>query len=186
MLPAGVEVAAVNAPTSVVVAGDPAGLDELLAGFEAEGVRVRRIPVDYASHTSHVEGIKDELARLLAGVKPQRAVIPFHSTVEGGRLDGPELDADYWYRNLRQTVRFSDAVRSLAERDTPVWVEVSAHPVLAHGIVEGLEAAGVRRPAVTGTLRRDDGGLDRFLVSLPNPTCGASGWTGPRCFWPGR
>ncbi|WP_190195234.1 acyltransferase domain-containing protein, partial [Streptomyces minutiscleroticus] len=100
-----------------------------------------------------------------AGIRPQRAAVPFRSSVEGRWLEGPELDAGYWYRNLRRTVRFDDAVRSLAERDTSVWVEVSAHPVLAHGVVETLEAAGVRGHAVTGTLRRDDGGLDRFLRS---------------------
>ncbi|WP_345624298.1 acyltransferase domain-containing protein, partial [Streptomyces ziwulingensis] len=146
-------------------AGDPAGLDALVAELEEEGVRVRRIPVDYASHTSHVELIEDELTRLLAGVEPREAVVPFYSTVEGRWLEGPELDAGYWYRNLRQPVRFADAVRSLAEQDTPVWVEISAHPVLAHGVVETLESVGVRAHAVTGTLRRDDGGLDRFLYA---------------------
>ncbi|MED7950358.1 acyltransferase domain-containing protein, partial [Streptomyces sp. BE303] len=109
-LPAGVEVAAVNGPSSVVVAGDPVGLDTLVAGFEEQGVRVRRVPVDYASHTSHVESIEEELAGLLAAVRPRPAAIPFLSTVEGRWLEGPELDGGYWYRNLRQTVRFAEAV----------------------------------------------------------------------------
>jgi acyl transferase domain-containing protein len=85
--------------------------------------------------------------------------------VEGRRLEGPELDGGYWYRNLRQTVRFAEIVETLSALDTRAWIEVSAHPVLAHGIVETLEAAGERRSTVTGTLRRDDGGLDRFLRS---------------------
>ncbi|NUS55967.1 MAG: SDR family NAD(P)-dependent oxidoreductase, partial [Streptomycetaceae bacterium] len=105
----GVELAAVNGPSSVVVAGDPAALDALVTGYETEGVRVRRIPVDYASHTSHVEAIEEELAQVLAGVKPQSAQVPFYSTVDGRWLEGPELDAGYWYRNLRRTVRFADA-----------------------------------------------------------------------------
>ncbi|MFD7306439.1 SDR family NAD(P)-dependent oxidoreductase, partial [Streptomyces pharetrae] len=71
------------------------------------------------------------------------------------------LDAGYWYRNLRRTVRFEDAVRALADQDHTVFVEVSAHPVLAMSIQDTAEDA-----AVTGTLRRDDGGLDRFLTSL--------------------
>ncbi|WP_190195516.1 acyltransferase domain-containing protein, partial [Streptomyces minutiscleroticus] len=96
VLPAGVEVAAVNGPSSVVVAGDPGGLDELVAVWEADEVRVRRIPVDYASHTSHVEAIEEELGRLLAGIRPQRAAVPFRSSVEGRWLEGPELDAGYW------------------------------------------------------------------------------------------
>ncbi|WTA51220.1 acyltransferase domain-containing protein [Kitasatospora purpeofusca] len=164
-LPDGVEVAAVNGPSSVVVAGDPAGLDTLVAAFEERGARVRRIPVDYASHTAHVESIEAELAELLGAVKPQPAVVPFLSTVENRWLEGPELDAGYWYRNLRQTVRFADAVETLAAAEYRAFVEVSAHPVLAHGIVEALEAASVRDAAVTGTLRRDEGGWDRVLLS---------------------
>ncbi|MFJ4672332.1 type I polyketide synthase [Kitasatospora purpeofusca] len=164
-LPAGVEVAAVNGPSSVVVAGDPAGLDALVAAFEEQGVRVRRIPVDYASHTAHVESIEAELAELLGSVRPRSAVVPFLSTVENRWLEGPELDAGYWYRNLRRTVRFADAVETLAAAEYRAFVEVSAHPVLAHGIVEALEAASVRDAAVTGTLRRDEGGWDRVLLS---------------------
>ncbi|SHN38437.1 type I polyketide synthase, partial [Actinacidiphila paucisporea] len=66
----GIELAAVNGPTSVVVAGDPTALNTLVAAYEAEGIRVRRVPVDYASHTSHVEAIETDLAHLLADVKP--------------------------------------------------------------------------------------------------------------------
>ncbi|MGA4560844.1 type I polyketide synthase [Uniformispora flossi] len=163
----GIELAAVNGPSSVVVAGDPGALDGLVAAYEAEGVRVRRVPVDYASHTSHVEAIEAELTQALAGVKPRAARVPFYSTVDGRWLEGPELDAGYWYRNLRRTVRFADATTALAAAGYRAFVEVGPHPVLVHSVTETLEAdAGPRVPAVvTGTLRRDDGGLDRFLLS---------------------
>ncbi|MEU6777532.1 beta-ketoacyl synthase N-terminal-like domain-containing protein, partial [Streptomyces sp. NPDC046759] len=156
-----IEIAALNGPTSVVVAGEPQALDELIAACEADGVRARRIPVDYASHTSHVERIEGELARVLAEVRPQTSTIPFFSTVEADWLDTQALDAGYWYRNLRRTVRFEEAVRALTEQDHTAFVEVSAHPVLAMSIQDTADEA-----AVTGTLRRDDGGLDRFLTSL--------------------
>ncbi|MFG2942361.1 acyltransferase domain-containing protein, partial [Streptomyces sp. NPDC048282] len=156
-----IEIAALNGPTSVVVAGEPQALDELIAVCEADEVRARRIPVDYASHTSHVERIEDDLAKALAEVGPQTSTIPFFSTVEADWLDTQALDAGYWYRNLRRTVRFEDAVRVLAEQNHTAFVEVSAHPVLAMSIQDTAEDA-----AVTGTLRRDDGGLDRFLASL--------------------
>ncbi|UGQ13420.1 acyltransferase domain-containing protein [Yinghuangia sp. ASG 101] len=166
-LGAGVEVAAVNGPSSVVVAGDPGPLDALVTAYEAEGVRVRRIPVDYASHTSHVEAVHDALVDLLADVKPRTARVPFYSTVENGWLDGPELDAAYWYRNLRRPVRFAEATAALAADGHRAFVEISAHPVLAHSVTETLEGvAGPRVPSVvTGSLRRDDGGLARFLLS---------------------
>ncbi|WP_344339769.1 type I polyketide synthase, partial [Kitasatospora putterlickiae] len=164
-LPAGVEIAAVNGPSSVVVAGDPAGLDTLVVSYEEQGVRVRRIAVDYASHTSHVESIEAELAELLGAVKPRPASVPFLSTVENRWLEGPELDAGYWYRNLRQTVRFADAVETLAAEGFRAFVEVSAHPVLAHAVVEALEESVQAPTVVTGTLRREDGGWDRVLLA---------------------
>ncbi|MFB7383243.1 SDR family NAD(P)-dependent oxidoreductase, partial [Kitasatospora purpeofusca] len=164
-LPEGVEVAAVNGPSSVVVAGDPAGLDTLVTAFEEQGVRVRRIPVDYASHTAHVESIEAELAELLGSVRPQPAAVPFLSTVENRWLEGPELDAGYWYRNLRQTVRFADAVGTLAGEGFRAFVEISAHPVLANAVIEALEEAVEAPTVVTGTLRREDGGWDRVLLA---------------------
>ncbi|MFE9069446.1 type I polyketide synthase, partial [Streptomyces violaceusniger] len=96
-------VAAVNGPSAVVVSGDADALDELLAVCEGEGIRARRIPVDYASHCAHVEAIEGELLRELAGISPGSSSVPFYSTVTGGVLDTTALDAGYWYRNLRQT-----------------------------------------------------------------------------------
>ncbi|MFI2646037.1 type I polyketide synthase, partial [Streptomyces sp. NPDC018610] len=155
-----IEIAALNGPTSVVVAGEPQALDELIASCEAEEIRARRVPVDYASHTSHVERIEEKLADVLAEVRPQSSGIPFFSTVIGDWADTTALDAGYWYRNLRRTVRFEESVRALAAQDHAVFVEVSAHPVLAMAIQDTVDEA-----VVTGTLRREDGGLDRFLTS---------------------
>ncbi|MFC3583190.1 type I polyketide synthase, partial [Streptantibioticus rubrisoli] len=156
-----VSVAAVNGPGSVVVSGDVDALDELLAEAEADGVRARRIPVDYASHSAHVEEIRDELLTVLADITPRTSEVPFYSTVSVERIDTRVLDADYWYRNLRQTVRFEETVRLLAEQGHRLFVESSAHPVLAMGIQETSEEL-----VALGSLRRDEGGLDRFLLSL--------------------
>ncbi|MFD0205380.1 thioester reductase domain-containing protein [Saccharothrix carnea] len=159
------QVAAVNGPRSVVVSGASGPLDELLGALEAEEVRVRRVPVDYASHSAHVELLRDELAELLAPVRPGEAEIPFLSTVTGAWVDGPELDAGYWYRNLRQTVELAPAVRALADRGFGLFVEVSPHPVLTGAIQDTVDDAG-RDAAAIGSLRRDEGGLDRFWTSL--------------------
>ncbi|MFJ7208098.1 SDR family NAD(P)-dependent oxidoreductase [Streptomyces sp. NPDC098789] len=155
------EVAALNGPTSTVVAGEPEALDELLAACEAEGVRARRVAVDYASHTSHVERIEGELAEVLARVQPMAARVPFFSTVEGDWLDTTTLDAGYWYRNLRQTVRFQGAIEDLVAQGHGTFIEVSAHPVLTMSVQDQAESA-----VVAGTLRRNEGGLDRFYASL--------------------
>ncbi|MGW2332220.1 type I polyketide synthase, partial [Streptomyces sp. NPDC001700] len=161
----GLSVAAVNGPSSVVVSGDVAELDALLAACEADEVRARRIPVDYASHSAQVETIHAELGEVLAGLEPRAAEVPFFSTVTADWLDTTVLDAEYWFTNLRQTVRFEAATKALAEQGYRFFIEASAHPVLTIGVQQSLEDAGVDA-AVVGTLRRDEGGLDRFLLSL--------------------
>ena len=161
-------VAAVNGPRSVVVSGGVAALDELLAGCEADGVWARRIPVDYASHSVHVEAIHDRLLADLATIQPRTGDVPFMSALEGELVDTARLDADYWYRNLRETVRFQDATRVLLEDGVRAFVEVSPHPVLTMAVEETVEDsdADPDDTLITGTLRRDDGGQDRFLTSL--------------------
>ncbi|MFF1506447.1 amino acid adenylation domain-containing protein [Streptomyces sp. NPDC058326] len=155
-----ISVAAVNGPSSTVVAGRPEALDELLAHCEATDVHARRIPVDYASHSPHVDEIRDTLASELKDVTPQSGRIAFHSTVTGSLLDTAELDAAYWFRNLRSRVRLADVIGQLAAPDV-VFVEVSAHPVLVSGIIETLGDTG----AAVGTLLRNSGSLERFVES---------------------
>ncbi|MER7708993.1 SDR family NAD(P)-dependent oxidoreductase [Streptomyces werraensis] len=163
-----VEVAAVNGPSSVVVAGDAQALDEALEALSADGVRVRRVAVDYASHTRHVEDIREILADTLAGVNAQAPSIPFYSTVTGEWVeDAGVLDGAYWYRNLRGQVGFGPAVAELTGQGHGVFIEVSAHPVLVQPITEILDDGGDGTDAVvTGSLRRDDGGLRRLLASM--------------------
>nr|WP_232075287.1 type I polyketide synthase [Phytohabitans suffuscus] len=154
--PGGLSVAAVNGPEAVVLSGDAAAVEAFL-GREP---RARRVNVDYASHSAHVEAVREEILAALDGIHPRPSDIPFHSTVTGGPLDTAGLGPAYWYRNLRQTVRFADAVAGLHGHQL---VEISAHPVL------GLEL---------GTLRRGEGGLSRFLASA------ADAWTrGVRLDW---
>ncbi|MEU9126388.1 SDR family NAD(P)-dependent oxidoreductase, partial [Streptomyces sp. NPDC048506] len=160
----GVEIAAVNGPQSTVVCGEPGALEALLRTLEAEGTRVRRIDVDYASHSHYVESIREELATVLAGIRPHGGDVPFYSTVEAGLLDTTALDADYWYRNLRLPVRFEPTVRAMLADGVDAFVECSAHPVLTIGVRQTVESLGTAVPAV-GSLRRDEGGLRRFLTS---------------------
>ncbi|MBK3638737.1 type I polyketide synthase, partial [Streptomyces sp. MBT97] len=181
-----VEVAAVNGPTSVVIAGDAEALDEALDVLAADGVRVRRVAVDYASHTRHVEAIEDvlitafadinaqapliPLGEAFADVRAQVPLIPFYSTVTGGWVkEADVLDGGYWYRNLRSQVRFGPAIADLLAGGHTVFVEASAHPVLVQPVSEIVDEADdmVRsRVVVGGTLRRDEGGLHRLFTSM--------------------
>ncbi|WP_086841061.1 type I polyketide synthase [Amycolatopsis kentuckyensis] len=157
-----VEVAAVNSPSSVVVAGNAEALDQVLEALAGQDVRVRRVAVDYASHTRHVEDIQEPLAEALAGIEAQAPTLPFFSTLTGDWITGAGVfDGGYWYRNLRNQVGFGPAVAELVRQGHGVFVEVSAHPVLVQAISEIADDA-----VVTGSLRRDDGGLRRLLTSM--------------------
>ncbi|WP_204070787.1 type I polyketide synthase, partial [Sphaerisporangium krabiense] len=153
-------VAAVNGPASTVVSGDSDALREFLAGTEA-----RTIPVDYASHSRHVEAVHDELLELLAPISPRPSTVPFYSAVTGSRMDTAGLDAAYWYRNLREPVRFDLAVDGLLDDGISAFVEASTHPVLTFGVSGITERSGHDAVAV-GSLRRGEGGPRRFLTSL--------------------
>ncbi|MGW3045378.1 SDR family NAD(P)-dependent oxidoreductase [Kitasatospora sp. NPDC001159] len=159
-------VAAVNGTSSAVVSGDVDALDELLAACEAEEVRARRVDVDYASHCSHVEAVRDQVLEALAPVRPRAPEVPFFSSVEGRWIDGDDaFDADYWYRNLRETVRFDEAVTALVRRGCTTLLEVSPHPVVTTGAQETVEALDADI-TVAHTLRRDEGGQAQLLTAL--------------------
>ncbi|RKN08363.1 SDR family NAD(P)-dependent oxidoreductase [Streptomyces radicis] len=164
-------VAVYNGPFAAVVAGEPAALDEIAATAEAAGVRARRVPVDYASHTPHVEDIRERLLKALADVSPQPSRVPLISTVTGDVLDTSTMDADYWYTNLRQPVRFTDAVTTALATPLTRFVEVSAHPVLTMGVQDIAEAEG-RTATVVGTLRRQEDENARLIANA------AELWTG--------
>ncbi|MGC4807683.1 type I polyketide synthase [Micromonospora sp. DT233] len=160
----GVHVAAVNGPTSVVLSGDRAELDRVGVECGRREVRFRVVPVDYASHSPAVDGVLARLRREVAAVRPQVPRIPLLSTVTGEWVRDASLDADYWCANLRQPVRFAAAVRTLASAGFGTYVESSPHPVLTAAVEETLHGGG--DGCVVGSLRRDDGGLRRFLLSL--------------------
>ncbi|MFI7291533.1 type I polyketide synthase [Streptomyces anulatus] len=161
----GLSVAAVNGPGSTVVSGNVAGLEALVAHCEAAGIRARRLPVDYASHSVHVERLRTRLLADLRDVNPAPSSVPFYSALTGGRIDTTTLGAAYWYDNLRATVRFEDATRALLDDGHRLLIEVSPHPVLTVGLRETLDDANLPG-AVLSTLRRGEGGRTRWLTAL--------------------
>ncbi|MFE7173438.1 type I polyketide synthase [Streptomyces sp. NPDC057616] len=158
-------VGAVNGPASVVVSGDLTALEEFAALAAAEQVRVRRVRIDYASHSHQVEDIRAQVLEAAADITPHRTPIAFHSTVTAGALDTRTLDAAYWYRNLRSTVRFGEVVDRLMHTRGGVFVEVSPHPVLQVAMEEVADTLA-SPPPVVATLTRHDGGLGQVLTSL--------------------
>lgn len=163
-----ISVSALNSPTSTGVAGDPAALAELVAECEAEGVFARVLAADFASHCAQMDPVKERLMAELATITPRAGDVPFFSTVAAAQLDTDTLDAAYWYRNLREPVRFADTIRLLLEQGCRTFIEMGPHPVLAVAMSETAEAAGQNLDdvAMLGSIRRGDGGWRRFASSL--------------------
>ncbi|MFD5999215.1 acyltransferase domain-containing protein, partial [Streptomyces erythrochromogenes] len=155
-------VAGVNGPRSITVAGDLDAVEQLQEELTAEGVRVRRVAIDYAAHSAHIDEVHEELLTALAPVRPRRGSIPFYSALTGALLDTRSLDASYWFRSLRETVLFESSVRCVADHD--LFVEIGPHPVLTLPLEQTLEATG-STAAVVGSLRRGTDGPHRFLSS---------------------
>ncbi|HET8659344.1 MAG TPA: acyltransferase domain-containing protein [Micromonosporaceae bacterium] len=152
-----VVVAAVNGPGSTVVSGTPDHVAEVVAACAAEGLRARVIDVDYASHGPQIDRITAELAGALSGVRPLAAGAAFYSTVTGGRFDPAGMDTGYWVANLRQPVRFADAIGASLADGHRVFIECSSHPVLILAMQECFDQAGLDTATAVPTLRRDDG-----------------------------
>ncbi|GAA2529140.1 hypothetical protein Ahu01nite_091190 [Winogradskya humida] len=161
-------VAAVNGPAATVVSGET---DALAAfGKELSALHVMRWPLpvtDFVAHSAGIEGLAGVLADGLAGIEPGPARIPMFSTVECRWMTGPELDPGYWFANVRQTVRFDEAIRALATAGNHTFIEVSPQPVLTTGIAETIEDLGTAgAPVITGTLDRENSGALRLLTAF--------------------
>lgn len=147
-------VGALNGPTSTVVSGPVAALEALVRKLEAHGVGCRRLQVDHAFHSSQMNPIRGELEQALASLEPGDAALPICSSVSGEFVEGSALDAAYWGRNLREPVRFADAVRCLADAGITDFLEIGGHPALAPALREILSARGREEGLVLASLRR--------------------------------
>ncbi|MEV0639958.1 type I polyketide synthase [Streptomyces sp. NPDC050619] len=159
------DLAVINGPSSVVVSGEQQALEELLEQCAAEGVRTKQIPVSYAAHSAQVEAIREQLLEALREVEPRAGDIPFYSTVTSELLDTRALDAEYWYRNLREPVHFERTMGTVLAKGHALLIEMSPHPVLNMGALDAIETFG-GSGAFVGSLRRGDGGPERFTTSL--------------------
>ncbi|WP_169332753.1 type I polyketide synthase, partial [Nocardia araoensis] len=165
-------VAAVNGPGQTVVSGETTAVDEFLAACAADGVWAKRIPVDYASHSAAVESIRERILAELAPVAPVSGSVPFFSTVIADYVDTATLDAAYWYRGLREPVRFAESVETLQRAGVNAFIEVSPHPVLTVGIELTADALGASGSvAVLGTLKREQGGREQLSLALARAHC---------------
>ncbi len=162
-----ISVAAVNSGRSTVIAGDAGSVETLLADLDRQQVFARRLDVDYASHTGRVEPVRTAILDELDGVTTCPTSVAWYSTVTGEPVT-EELEADYWYTNLREPVRFAPTVARMAADGYRHFVELSPHPALLTALRTIGEDTDHDLVAI-GSLRRDESGpacLDRAAAEL--------------------
>ncbi|MFD5257765.1 type I polyketide synthase [Streptomyces bobili] len=177
-------VAAISAsPSSTVVAGDAAAVESVSAQWKDDGLVVRRVDSDVAFHSSHMDPLLDELAAASDDLNIRPATLPVYTTALDDPRANPVRYGGYWAANLRNPVRFAEAVTAAVEDGYRRFVEVSAHPVVAHSIDETLDSLGVTDALVAHTLRRGKPEHETLLTNLGALHChgGEFDWA---ALWP--
>ncbi|MCL2893053.1 type I polyketide synthase [Brenneria tiliae] len=160
------DIAAVNSPRSVTVSGDNAALEELLAQLKTEGLWAWKVPGgEVAGHCHQVDTLREMVTEQAPDTASTSPRVALYSSVTGSRLDSTDLNAEYWFRILRETVVFEKSLRALIQDGYRLFIEVSPHPVLTSVIDELLRSAGVTGAAVS-TLDRRKGDQESFLYAL--------------------
>ncbi len=160
-----VSIAAVNSPTAITLAGDEAALTLLAEELRAEQQFAKFLTVEVPYHSVGMERIKDELLAALAPLEPRPAKFPLYPTGVEGTARGEELDASYWWKNVRDRVRFRSAVDRIADDGHQVFLEIGPHPVLGHAIRECLDAGGTSGLTLP-SIRCRENESERFAASL--------------------
>lgn len=160
-----VSVAAFNAPGQVTLSGSETDLNEVSARLTGMGAFCRFLPVHYAFHSPLMDPIGEGLRQALASIEGRPATIPLISTVTGRLASGPELTADYWWRNVRNPVRFASAVERALDDGCTAFVEIGPHPVLASSLAE-ISLRSNASVSCVASLRRGDDERATLLTSL--------------------
>ncbi|TDC40394.1 SDR family NAD(P)-dependent oxidoreductase [Micromonospora sp. 15K316] len=177
-------VVAINAsPSSCVLSGDATAVTELTAQWREEGVQVRTVNSDVAFHSPHMDPLLDALRAAVADLPPTDARLPVYSTALADPRSTAPRDGAYWATNLRGTVRFTEAITAAAEDGHQLFLEVSAHPVVAHSISATLDSLPVGDTLVAYSLRRDQPGPEVLLANLGELHCHGAAMNWP-ALWP--
>ncbi len=123
-------IAGINSPRGVTIAGSAALLTQLEAALADRKIYQKRLDIDYAFHNQAMDEIEARVKQTLAKVQPRKALLPFYSAVTGNLVDGLELNAEYWWNNIRKPVLFKRAINNILADGTNIFLEVGPHPVL--------------------------------------------------------
>ena len=129
-------IAAENDKNSITISGDKDAIEKVDEYIKEEKKDVfwRKLATHKAFHSHHMDSIKDEFMKKIAGakIKHKRAKNVFVSTTEGREMTAAEMDKEYWWRNLRNPVQFNECVKHILSQGIRAIIEISPRPVLSH------------------------------------------------------
>jgi len=135
------ELAAINSPRSVTISGASESLDSFAKYARKNKWAMRRLGLSYPFHSALVDPIREPLLAALEGIEPVSEHIPFYSTVDP-EAETVALEPVYWWRNVREPVRFSDAISRMAADGFGVFVEIGPRTVLGTYINDAIRSDG--------------------------------------------
>lgn len=161
-----VAIAAINGPTAITLAGDIAALEAIAAELEEQKIFQKFLRVEVPYHSPVMDPLKEEFLAAVQSIKPQVPHTTLYSTVTGARIQGAEQTPEYWWRNLRDSVYFSDAINHIIhDENSLLFYEVGPHPVLGGSINQLLQTKN--SPAVVlSSLRREEDEQALFEKSI--------------------
>ncbi|MEH3133405.1 MAG: beta-ketoacyl synthase N-terminal-like domain-containing protein [Mycolicibacterium neoaurum] len=151
----GVVAAISAAPESTVISGTADEVRRVVEQWSALGIVMRTVNTDVAFHSPAMDGLTAELGRLTAQLDPQDPVVPLYTTALADPRSTDRRGSEYWMANLRGRVRFAEAVTAAAEDGHRLFLEVAAHPVVSHSIVDTLTHDGIDDYGVLPLHRRN-------------------------------
>ncbi|KAG5950606.1 Type I Iterative PKS, partial [Claviceps sorghi] len=165
-------IACENSPNSVTVSGDTAAIDELAAKLESEGIFNRKLKVEVAYHSRHMELVAEPYLASIRDVDAASTDVTFYSAVKGEPLrDASALDATYWVENLTKPVLFSTALQALCKAEEPdILVEIGPHSALEGPIKHVMKASGAKAGKITylASLKREENATRSMLMLAGN------------------
>ncbi len=164
-LPGSLDVAAINGPRLVTIAGVESELLALSKQLEARSIFNRMLAVDVAYHSRQMNDIQEEVLGSLSSVTACVPQLTLYSSVTGAEVRGAEQDAGYWWRNIRDRVQFAAAMDTMIADGHNLFLEVGPHPVLAPSIIDSLTVA--RKPGrCLASLRRGECESDHVAATI--------------------
>ncbi len=157
-----------NSPNSHVLSGKTELLEELSKELDEKNIFNKFVKVNIASHSYMVEPVLNEMRKKLKTITPHKAAIPIYSTVLHKKIQGEEMDIDYWIKNLRDAVMFSDTIQLMVNEKFTNFIEISPHPILTIALEQNFEALNNSSIFTTYTLYLDKDEINELLSNLGN------------------